>query len=109
VGAIVNPGLIDRAGLRTYAEALPAGFPIMLPKEIVLALLDRVGADSPAPPQSTVPDRLLSAEEAAKRLGMSREWVYKNAERLPFALRIGTRTMRFSERGIARWQGRQRA
>jgi len=51
--------------------------------------------------QSTAeePERNLSAKEAAGRLGVSTAYLYKNARRFPFALRIGRRLL-FSSRGL---------
>jgi len=46
--------------------------------------------------------RNLAADEAAKRLGMSRDWLYKNASRLPFAIRIGRRVV-FDATALERW------
>jgi predicted DNA-binding transcriptional regulator AlpA len=51
-------------------------------------------------------DENLSATEAGERLGMSKEWVYRHADSLPFTVRIGRRVL-FSARGLARWN-RQR-
>jgi len=51
----------------------------------------------------------LPVEEAARRLGMSKDWLYRHAEELPFANRIGRRLL-FSARGLERWlRQRQRA
>jgi predicted DNA-binding transcriptional regulator AlpA len=103
--------MIDRTALRIYADALPSGFPLILPKELVLALIDGASQEASVPPSDdvgAVNDRMLTAKEAAGRLGMSREWIYKHAHRLPFALRVGRRAIRFSERGITRWQERRR-
>jgi predicted DNA-binding transcriptional regulator AlpA len=47
-------------------------------------------------------DCLLSATEAAKRTGMSTRWLWKHADTLPFARRIG-RAVRFSPAGIEKW------
>jgi excisionase family DNA binding protein len=47
-------------------------------------------------------DRNLSADEAAQRLGLSRDYLYRNANKLPFTVRIGTRVL-FSARGLDRW------
>jgi excisionase family DNA binding protein len=47
-------------------------------------------------------DRNLDAAEAARRLGISRDWLYRNAARLPFAVRIGRRVL-FSAQGLDRW------
>lgn len=54
----------------------------------------------------TEPDRNLSAEEAAQRLGMSRDYLYRHAANLPFTVRIGSRVL-FSERGLERWNARK--
>jgi excisionase family DNA binding protein len=53
-------------------------------------------------PEAPAEDRLLTVEEAAQKLGLSRDWCYRQAKRLPFAVRIG-RQLRFSERGIERY------
>ncbi len=47
-------------------------------------------------------DTLLSATEAAKRLGMSVHWLYHNAKTLPFTVRQG-RALRFSASGIEKY------
>ncbi len=50
------------------------------------------------------PDTLLSADEAAKRLGVKIRWLYGHASTLPFVVKLpGSRAVRYSERGIARW------
>jgi excisionase family DNA binding protein len=48
----------------------------------------------------------VSVEEAAKRLGVSPAYVYKNASTLPFVVRIGRRVLCDSA-GLDRW-ARQR-
>jgi predicted DNA-binding transcriptional regulator AlpA len=48
-------------------------------------------------------DCLLDVEEAAERLGTSADWLYRNARRLPFTVRVGSRQLRFSVEGINRW------
>jgi len=53
------------------------------------------------------PDRRLSVEEAAAKLGTSKDWLYRHADTLPFTVRIG-RGLGFSEVGIDRYL-RQRA
>lgn len=46
--------------------------------------------------------RNLDVAEAAERLGISRGWLYRNAARLPFAVRIGRRVL-FDANGLERW------
>jgi hypothetical protein len=45
-------------------------------------------------------DENVSADEAARRLGVSVDWLYKTD--LPFKIRIGRRVV-FSIRGLERW------
>jgi excisionase family DNA binding protein len=47
-------------------------------------------------------DILLSVEEAAERLGVSRDWLYRRTRSLPFVVRVG-RHVRFSSAGIDRY------
>lgn len=55
------------------------------------------------------PDRMLTAEEVAERLGVSKRWVYRQQEsgHLPFAVRLSENTLRFSEQGLERWKARR--
>lgn len=48
------------------------------------------------------PDALLDVVEAAKRLGVSEDWLYRRANKLPFVVRVG-RHVRFSVNGIDRF------
>ena len=47
-------------------------------------------------------DRLLSAKEAAAKLGTSQDWLYRHSKHLPFVLRIGRKVL-FSEVGIEKF------
>ena len=53
-------------------------------------------------------DRLLTVEEAARKLAVSDDWLYRHADKLPFTVRIGDRHLRFSAAGIEKFI-RQRA
>jgi excisionase family DNA binding protein len=46
---------------------------------------------------------LLSVRQAAERLGMSTDWLYRHAKRLPFTRRVGRRAVKFDAAGIDRW------
>jgi excisionase family DNA binding protein len=48
------------------------------------------------------PDHLLTIEQAAKQLAVSKDFLYRNAKSLPFAIRLG-RSLRFSASGIERY------
>ncbi len=52
-------------------------------------------------------DRLLTVEEAALRLGTSEDWLYRNAPKLPFTVRLAPRQLRFSAQGIATYLQRR--
>jgi predicted DNA-binding transcriptional regulator AlpA len=47
-------------------------------------------------------DRPLTIDEAMSRTGLSRDALYRRRD-LPFRLRLGPGTIRFSERGIEHW------
>ncbi len=48
------------------------------------------------------PDELVDVQEAARRLELSRDFLYRHSRQLPFVVRIG-RQLRFSARGIERY------
>jgi excisionase family DNA binding protein len=94
---------------RLIGDAAPGERPAL-----ALALTARLGAlaagmaaTPPAERNDDQPaDENLSVEEAARRLGVSKDWLYRHAGRLPFAVRIGRRLL-FSADGLYRWN-RQR-
>src|SRR5262245_58460395 len=49
--------------------------------------------------------RNLDITEAAKRLGISKDWLYRHASELPFALKIGRRLV-FDSVALERWNRR---
>ena len=50
-----------------------------------------------------VTDRLLDADEAAQLLGVSSDWVYRQAKKLPFTRKLAPKLLRFSHQGILKW------
>ena len=48
-------------------------------------------------------DMLLDAEETAKMLSVSADWLYRNARRLPFTRKLGPKMLRFSSQGIQKY------
>jgi len=48
-------------------------------------------------------DRLIDAEEAAKLLSVSEDWLYRNASKLPFTRKLGRKMLRFSHQGIQKY------
>jgi predicted DNA-binding transcriptional regulator AlpA len=51
---------------------------------------------------------LLDVQEAAERLGMSGDWLYRHARQLPFTRRVGRRAVKFDPEGLVRWVATQR-
>jgi excisionase family DNA binding protein len=58
-----------------------------------------IGAGKPNPSE---PDTLLTADEVADRLQVSKGYVYRNAARYPFTVREG-RYIRFSQQGLSKY------
>jgi len=52
-------------------------------------------------------DRNIDAKEAARRLGMSRSYVYRHADEFPFTRRIGGRVL-FWAAGLEEWNRERR-
>ena len=48
-------------------------------------------------------ERLLDAEEAAKMLSVSADWLYRHARKLPFSRKLGLKMLRFSSQGIQKY------
>lgn len=48
-------------------------------------------------------DRLLDAEEAARLLCVSPDWLYRHAKKLPFTRKLGPKMLRFSSLGIQKY------
>jgi hypothetical protein len=67
-------------------------------------------------PASSTPDALppstddvpLKAEEAAALLGVKKQWLYRNAHKLPFAMRVSRKQLRFWRAGALRWAAKRR-
>jgi len=56
----------------------------------------------PSHEPSSEPDQLLDVEEAAKRLSMSKDYLYRHKDKFPFTRREG-RKLLFSSSGIDRY------
>jgi len=89
-------------------DAVDALRPDQLPVVVAhLAALELRIAARLADELSTSED-LVTAAEAARLLGMSLDWVYRNAKDLPFTRRVGPRTLKFSNAGIRRYLATRR-
>jgi len=99
---------------RVGAEQIPAALGALAETQAVLtARLMAPSGDGTKTRglQAQEVDRFLSAREAASRLGMSTRWLYARARAgtLPFACKVSTGAVRFSEQGLAKWQASRRS
>jgi predicted DNA-binding transcriptional regulator AlpA len=93
-------------------EAIEAASPEDLPS--LAGVLARAQAEvmarivAPRLPEVPTTTGNLSAEDAAARLGMSTDWLYREArnDRLPFAVKIGRRVV-IDAAGLERWRQRR--
>jgi predicted DNA-binding transcriptional regulator AlpA len=67
----------------------------------VLAALGAGLTPRPDEPQPEPTDKLLTAEQAAQRTGLTIQQL--RSRKLPFKRKLGHRTIRYSERGLERW------
>ena len=101
---------MSRSELRSLVEGTPAPeLPQLIgdleaARAAAWARLTAPGADKP-PDVRGQEARNLDVAEAAKRLGISRDWLYRHASELPFALRIGRRVV-FDSLALERWNRR---
>ncbi len=49
-------------------------------------------------------DEFLTAQDAANFLNVTESWLYRRAHRLPFAVRLSSRALRFSKAGLLKWR-----
>jgi hypothetical protein len=59
--------------------------------------------DNDCPGHEEAADPLLDAKAAASRLATNTDWLYRNADSLPFAVRLSEGQLRFSSQGITRF------
>ena len=59
-------------------------------------------APRPVPVSRNGSEALLDVREAAARLNLSVDWLYRHAKKLRFTRRVG-RAVRFDSAGLARW------
>lgn len=72
-------------------------------EELTAIVKEAVGEAMKAGRNGSVEERLLDADEAAKILSVSPEWLYQNRKRLPFTRKLGHKLLRFSYVGMLRW------
>ncbi len=48
-------------------------------------------------------DRLLTVNEASRKFGLTKDYLYRHADHFPFTVRVGLRQLRFSLHGMERY------
>ncbi len=48
-------------------------------------------------------DRLLTIDQVAQRLSVSKDWVYRNGKKFTFPRKLGPKMIRFSEIDLQKW------
>jgi hypothetical protein len=96
-----NPGRIAALPPET-ARALLAETAALIGQLSALQppLLARLGGAGVPPAAS---GEALTIAEAAARLKVSPDWVYRHQRQLPFVRRVGRRSLRCDAAGLARW------
>jgi predicted DNA-binding transcriptional regulator AlpA len=57
----------------------------------------------PALQNGPAEDRLLTVDQAAVRLGTTKDWLKRNGHQFPFTVRLSSGQLRYSADGITRW------
>jgi hypothetical protein len=79
----------------------------LLDASLDAAITARLAARSgPAVPVAA--DHMLDVTEAAAIAGVKPIWLYRNANRLPFARHLSPKCLRFSAAGLQRWLATRR-
>ena len=103
-----NPAIVESLGLE---ELRPLIALLEMAQGALRArwfVVSTEAALKPAPPAEE-PDRLLKVKQAAMRIGVAVDTLYRNADDYPFTVRTEQpRALRFSERGITDWMKAKR-
>jgi predicted DNA-binding transcriptional regulator AlpA len=92
----------ERAGkTHILGDALRAEVKELL-REVIREELTGIANGSGHPTRRDNDDGLVNVDIAAEFLSVSKAWLYKNSNRLPFARKIGG-ALRFDRPGMRRW------
>lgn len=76
--------------------------PLILKLAAIQSALASRLLDSTEKTDSRNGDKLLEVKEAAAKLSVTEDWLYRKGDKLPFVVRMG-RNIRFSEQGIEKY------
>ena len=100
--------LLLRRLRKVLDEAAPEDLPALVAALSAAAASGAARLLKPQDKPRQKPDENLDVAEAASRLGVSKAWIYRNRQDLPFARRIGSRLL-FSSKGLEAWNRAQKA
>lgn len=106
---VVCPSTASADAVRRIVDAAEPGELPALAAELGRALpevLIRFAAQTAAiaaPPLRERSGELLTVEQAAKRYGLAKTWLYRHAKGLPFTRKLGHRTLRFDAHALEKW------
>lgn len=89
------------------AEAMHAMAPVADILKMVHKELGHL-SNGKAPRRDQEPEKLLTAQQVAETLNVTPRWVYDHADSLPFMRRVGSRSLRFSSRGLEKYLAQPR-
>jgi predicted DNA-binding transcriptional regulator AlpA len=103
-GLVTNPSMASEVP----THRIPALVAELASEQATLSALQgmltaRLLASQDTPVTAESADRLLTAEQVAAILGVTKRWVERRARRLPFARRLSAHAVRYSESGLRRW------
>jgi predicted DNA-binding transcriptional regulator AlpA len=93
----------DREKEMSEPSKPPTLFGDAIRNELAVIVKDAVSEAMKSAKNGAVEERLLDADEAAKILSVTKEWLYQNRRRLPFTRKLGHKLLRFSYAGMLRW------
>lgn len=94
---------MSTAELRAWLQSL-ADCEALVPAAKVLERLP-AESETPAPvKREAEPDKLLTVGQLAARLGVHKSWCYRHSASLPFTKRLTSGALRFSLKGLERWE-----
>lgn len=105
---ITTPTLTELAAHPEQATDLPPHVAAMLLAQMAslqTVLLSRLflGISADLRREEGGEDRLLLVDEASSMLGMTKDYLYKHADQLPFTVRPAPKQLRFSKLGIQKY------
>jgi predicted DNA-binding transcriptional regulator AlpA len=102
-GLLADPTVAGKISLREIPSLVTQLTSEQAAIAAILVVLTTRLLEASAPPESKTPDRLLSADEVADALGVTKRWVQRRARRLPFSRQLSQHAVRYSESGLRRW------